>query len=235
MGFEGAAIPSGEMRDPAKHLPFALLLGLGVVVLVYVSIQTVCIGTLPNLADSERPLSDAGLRLFGASGATVIAVGAMVSIGGTLNALMFATPRLPFAMAENRQLPQMFAATHRRFGTPIAAILLTAVVALMLALFSTFISALTMSAVVRLMAYMTTCAALPVLRRNPSSPRPPFLVPAGTVVSIVAVILSLWLLSNSPWNEMRLVVIAVLLGFGLYFAYARGAREIPSVTSALAP
>ncbi len=128
MGFEGAAIPSGEMRDPAKHLPFALLLGLGVVVLVYVSIQTVCIGTLPNLANSERPLSDAGLRLFGAPGATVIAVGAMVSIGGGLNALMFATPRLPFAMAENRQLPQMFSATHRRFGTPIAAIVLTAVV-----------------------------------------------------------------------------------------------------------
>jgi amino acid transporter len=235
MGFEGAAIPTGEIRDPAKHLPFALLTGFGVVVLVYVSIQIVCIGTLPNLANSERPLSDAGLRLFGPPGATLIAAGAMVSIGGTLNALMFATPRLPFAMAENRQLPQILAATHPRLGTPVAAIVLTAVVTLTLALFSTFISALTMSAVVRLMAYMTTCVALLVLRRNPSAPRAPFLAPAGPVVAVIAVILSLWLLSNSPWNEMRLAGIAVLLGLGLYVPYARGARDVRPVTSAVAP
>ena len=235
MGFEGAAIPTGEMRDPARHLPFALLTGLGVVVLVYLSIQTVCIGTLPNLANSERPLSDAGLRLFGSPGATLIAAGALVSICGTLNALMFATPRLPFAMAENRQLPQILAATHPRFGTPIAAILLTAVVTVTLALFSTFLSALTMSAVVRLMAYMTTCAALPVLRRNASTQRPPFLAPAGPVVSVIAVILSLWLLSNSPWNELRLAGIAVLLGLGLYLPYARGARNVRPMASPVVP
>jgi amino acid transporter len=223
MGFEGAAIPTGEMRDPAKHLPFALLVGLGVVVLVYVSIQTVCIGTLPDLAHSERPLSDASLHFLGAPGASLIAGGALVSIGGTLNALMFATPRLPFAMAENRQLPQTLTATSPRFGTPTAAILLTATVTLAVTLFSTFISALTMSAV-RLMAYMTTCAALPVLRRNPSVPPPAFLVPAGPLVSVIAVSLSLWLLSSSPWNEKRLAGIALLLGFVLYLPHARGSR-----------
>ncbi len=92
-----------------------------------------------------------------------------------------------------------------------------------------------MSAVVRLMAYMTTCAALPLLRRNTSTPRPPFLAPAGPVVSVVAVILSLWLLSNSPWNEMRLAGIAVLLGLGLYLLYSRGARGVRPVAPAVAP
>ncbi|MFL5494441.1 MAG: APC family permease [Gemmatimonadales bacterium] len=228
MGFEGAAIPTGEMRDPGRHLPFALLTGLGVVVLVYVLVQIVCIGTLPNLAHSERPLSDASLRFLGAPGASLIAFGALVSIGGTLNALMFATPRLLFAMAENRQLPQIFSATHPRFCTPMAAIVLTAMVTLGLTLLSTFISALTISAVVRLMAYTTTCAALPVLRRDPGSPPPAFLVPAGTLVALVAVILSLWLLSNSPWNEMRLAGIAVLLGIVLYLAFARARRPSAS-------
>jgi amino acid transporter len=137
---------------------------------------------------------------------------------------MFATPRLPFAMAENRQLTQTLTATSPRFGTPIAAILLTATVTLAVTLFSTFISALTMSAVVRLMAYTTTCAALPVLRRNPSVPPPAFLVPAGPLVSVIAVSLSLWLLSSSPWNEKRLAGIALLLGFVLYLPHARGSR-----------
>ena len=232
MGFEGAAIPTGEMRDPAKHLPFALLMGLGVVVLVYMSIQIVCIGTLPDLAHSERPLSDASLHFLGAPGASIIAAGALVSIGGTLNALMFATPRLPFAMAENRQLPQTLAATHPRFGTPVVAILLTATVTLAFTLFSTFISALTLSAVVRLMAYMTTCAALPFLRRNASVPRPAFLVPAGPLVSVIAVSLSVWLLSSSPWNEKRLAGIALLLGFVLYLPHARGSRQVPPVAAA---
>ena len=130
MGFEGAAIPTGEMRDPVRHLPFALLTGIGVVVLVYVFVQTVCIGTLPDLAHSERPLSDAGLRFLGAPGASLIAAGALVSISGTMNALMFATPRLLFAMGENRQLPDAFVSTHARFHTPIVAILLTAVATL---------------------------------------------------------------------------------------------------------
>ena len=74
-----------------------------------------------------------------------------------------------------------------------------------------------------------------MLRRNPSAPRPPFLAPAGTVVfSVIAVISDLWLLSNSPWNEMRLAVTAVLLGFGLYFAYAAGRGRLASGVRACA-
>jgi amino acid transporter len=166
VGFEGAVIPAGEMRDPGRHLPFALLTGIGVVTLLYVLVQTVCIGTLPQLASSDKPLSDASLRFLGAPGASLIAAGALVSISGAMNALMFATPRLLFAMAENRQLPRSFLMTHPRFHTPIAAILVTALFMLVLTLFTTFISALTISAVVRLIVYATTCAALPVLRRH---------------------------------------------------------------------
>ena len=220
-GFEGAAIPTGEMRDPARHLPFALLTGLAVVVLVYLLVQAVCIGTLPDLAHSERPLSDASLRFLGAPGASLIAAGALVSIGGALNAQIFATPRLLFAMAEHGQFPQIFSATHARFRTPIAAIALTSMVALSLSLSTTFVSALTIGAIVRLAVYMTTCAALPVLRRNPGAPLAAFSAPAGPLVAAVAVVLSIWLVSNSPWREMRLAGMAVVTGFVLYLPCVR--------------
>lgn len=225
MGFEGASIPAGEMRDPGRHLPFALLTGIGVVVLVYVSVQLVCIGTLPDLARSERPLADASRRFLGAPGALLIAAGALVSIGGVCNALMFATPRLLFAMSDNGQLPRIVAATHPRLRTPVVAIMLTAVSTLGLALFSTFISALTISAIVRLTAYASTCAALPVLRRRHELPPPPFSAPAGPFIGVIAIALSVWLISNSPWSEMRVAGMAVLLGFVLYFVCARGSRE----------
>ena len=228
MGFEGAAIPSGEMHDPARHLPFALIVGVSVVTLVYMSVQLVCIGTLPELAHSDQPLVDAAHSFLGAPGASLIGVGALVSIGGTLNALMFATPRLLFAMGENRQIARFFSSTHPYFRTPVVAILLTATMTLALALSSTFISALTLSVVVRLLAYMTTCAALPVLRRRPEFPHPAFVVSAGTLIAVAAVGLSVWLLTNSPWTEMQVAVIAVLLGFVLYLPCRWMARERPA-------
>src|SRR5262245_53726691 len=231
MGFEGASIPTGEMRDPARHLPFALLTGVAVVTFVYLSVQAVCIGTLPGLAQSERPLADASRQFLGPWGASLIAVGALVSIGGTLNALMFGTSRLMFAMGENGQLPRIVSTTHPRFRTPVPAILVTAVATLGLTLFSSFISALTISAIVRLLAYTSTCAALSVLRRRERLSPAPFMAPAGTLVSILAVGLSLWLVSNSPGGEMRVAAIAVILGLVLYAIFSRGWREATPVTS----
>jgi amino acid transporter len=224
-GFEGATIPSGEMRHPERHVPFALLIGLGIVTLVYVSVQLVCIGTLPDLAHSERPLADASLRFLGAPGAALIAAGALVSIGGTLNALMFATPRLLFAMGENGQLPRMLSSTHARWRTPVPAIMLTATVTLVLALFSTFLSALTISVIVRLIAYSGTCAALPVLRRRSGIAAAKFVAPAGHLIVFGALGLNAWLLSNSTFGEIRLAAMAIVLGFVLYYACARVPRR----------
>ncbi|HEX7794157.1 MAG TPA: APC family permease [Vicinamibacterales bacterium] len=230
-GFEGASIPSGEMRAPARHLPFALLAGFSVVTLVYVAVQIVCIAAVPDLAHSERPVADAALRVLGAPGASLIAAGALVSMAGTLNALMFATPRLLFAMSDNGQLPRALSSTHARLRTPIVAIAFTAVVGFVLAAFSTFLSSLTLSAVVRLLAYATTCVAMPVLRRRSDVAPATFQVPLAVLTLSGALALIVWLLSNSPWNEIRLTAIAIVLG-GIFYMWARlPRREVtPAVT-----
>jgi len=215
-GFEGAVIPAGESQNPGRHLPFALLLGIGFVACLYMLVQTVCIGLVPNLTAAERPLADASLVFLGPPGAAIVSAGALVSIAGTMNALMFATPRLLFAMAEHRQLPQAFLNTHTRFQTPMLAILVTAAVTLVFTLSSTFLSALTISAVIRLLAYATTCAALPVLRLRAGTPDAQFLAPGGFVVSGAAVGLSIWLLSNTALHEARLAAFAALAGLAVY-------------------
>ena len=98
-GFEIPMITAGETRDPRREVPVALFVALAVVLLFYVSIQIVCIGTLPGLAESKRPLADATRLFLGAGGAVFITVGALVSAIGTRNASMLAAPRLLFAMA----------------------------------------------------------------------------------------------------------------------------------------
>ena len=220
MGFEGAVIPSGEMRDPQRHLPFSLIVGMAVVAVLYIGVQAVCIGTVPELARSERPLSEAALQIVGPAGAVLMAAAALVSIGGILNAIVFATSRILFAMADNGELPRVLSQTHARFRTPAAAIIVTAAAAGIVAAFSTFISALTISTIVRLVAYMATCLALPALRRRSDVAAPAFRLPAGWLVSAGAVALGVWLLSNTAWAELRVGAVAVIIGFVIYVAVA---------------
>jgi APA family basic amino acid/polyamine antiporter len=227
-GFEMAVIPSGEQNDPRRHVPFALIAGIAVVVVFYILIQVVAVGTLPELATSQRPLADAAAGFLGPAGAAIIAAGALVSVSGTLNSIVLVGPRLLFAMAENRQLPAAFAATHARFKTPWLAIVVTSATQLVLTLQGTFISALTISTVIRLIAYAGTCVALLMLRRRSDVPAATFRVPAGTVVAVAAIALCAWLVSSSALRDLLFTAGAAAVGLVLYLAAGRRESRAPA-------
>jgi len=230
-GFEAVLVNSGEIRQPQRVIPFALFVALSASVVLFLLIQVVCIGTLPQLAGSERPLADASHTFLGDLGPPIISAGALIGILGTLNVVMLAFTRLPFAMAAQGQLPALLARVQRRFRTPHVSILVSAAAVLLLALPGTFIYALKFTVITRVIVYASTCAALPVLRRRarmavatrslgevPAS----FEVPAGMLLSIVCVILCLWLLANSGWREARDVAIAIAIGLAIYAATRLG-------------
>jgi APA family basic amino acid/polyamine antiporter len=215
-GFEIAVIPAAEIRDPRRDLPVALLTAIGLVVLFYILIQIVCIGTLPGLSASDRPLADAARRFLGQPGAAIISVGAVISIAGNLNVVMLSASRLPFAMAARGELPGVLAVVNKRFRTPHAAILLTSTLMVALTLSGTFLYAVTISTLARLLIYASTCAALPVLRRRAAALPATFQAPAGTAVSFAVLLLSVWLLWNSTWREGRDTAIAGAIGLVVY-------------------
>jgi basic amino acid/polyamine antiporter, APA family len=130
--------------------------------------------------------------------------------------LILSASRIIYAMGERGDLPAMLAAVHPRHRTPVASILLTTAVMLALTLSGTFISLLTLSTLSRLITYFATCAALPLLRRRITAPAAVFLMPAGNVVASVALVLILWLLSNSTLREARDTAIAAAAGLFLY-------------------
>ena len=232
-GFEAVLVNSGEIRQPQRVIPFALIVALSASVVLFLLIQVVCIGTLPSLAGSERPLADASYTFLGAGGPTIISAGALVGIFGTLNVIMLACTRLPFAMAARGQLPNPLARVHRQFRTPHVSILVCAAVVLLLSLSGTFIYALKVTVITRVIVYASTCVALPVLRRRARTTIPvatagelpsSFEVPAGILISIVCVVLCLGLLANSGWREARDVAIAVTIGLVIYAATRIGQR-----------
>ena len=216
-GFEAVLVNSGEVRQPQRVIPFALAVALSASVVLFLLIQVVCIGVLPNLANSERPLADASFQFLGASGPAIISIGALVSIFGTLNVIMLACTRLPFAMAEQGQLPAPLARVHKRFRTPHVSIVISAVAALMIALPGTFIYAVKITVITRVIVYASTCAALPILRRRSLADDPDsFRAPAGVPISIFCVVLCLALLVSSGWREARDVSVAIAIGLVAY-------------------
>ena len=218
-GFEMATIPAGEVRDPQRSLPRALLIAILVVAVLYIMIQVVCVGTLPGLAQSQKPLADAGSQFLGAAGGAIISAGAVISITGNLNILLLSASRLPFAMAEQKQLPAFVGTIHRRFFTPYVAILITAGFMLVLTLKSSFLAALTISVIARLVTYAATCLALPVLRRRREAPAALFRLPGGTAIAILSLILIVWLLMHSSLAEMKTAAVAAAVGLAIYFVY----------------
>jgi len=218
-GFEAVLINSGEFREPQRNIPFALTVALGSSALLFILIQLVCIGTLPQLGTSERPLAEASARFLGAFGPAVISAGAVISVLGAMNVAMLALSRIPFAMAEQGQLPRFVLRIHRRFRTPHISILISAAISLMLALSGTFIYLLTLSLITRIVVYAVTCAALPVLRRRRDAPPATFQAKGGVTISIVAAAVCIGLLFSAGWREARDVAIAAAAGLVLYVGF----------------
>jgi len=218
-GFDALTVPAGEARDSTRTIPFALLATIVVVTFLYVLIQIVCIGTLPDLASSTRPLADASNSFIGATGGYIISAAAVVSITGNVNGQMLATSRTIFAMAEQKQLPASLALIHERFHTPFISVLCSATVMLALALSGTFVQLLTLSVITRLIFYVTTCAALPVLRGDSSVPRAAFEIPAGPLIATLSVAICFWLLSNTTGRDGLITVIAAAVGLLVYLLY----------------
>jgi amino acid transporter len=218
-GFEMIMIPAGEAREPRRNAPFALLTSVGVVAVLYMLIQVVSIGTLPELAASKRPLADAAASFFGSAGGAIISAGALISILGNLNVILLAGSRVPFAMAERSELPGFIGSVHPRFRTPHVSIIITGGVMLAMTLSGTFVYAATISAIARLLTYAASCAALPVLRRKERELPALFHAPAGVPLAIIALALTAWLLGNSTVQQRRDSAIAAAIGIGVYFAY----------------
>jgi APA family basic amino acid/polyamine antiporter len=139
-GFWDVAKIGGEVRDPARTLPRALGFGVAIVTLVYLMTSGVFIYLVPP-ADSTSGTAfaaQAGAVLFGPAGARVLAGIVVVTILGSLAAVLMAAPRVYYAMARDGLFLRAMAEIHPRFGTPARAIVLQACLASVLVCLGTF-------------------------------------------------------------------------------------------------
>jgi APA family basic amino acid/polyamine antiporter len=218
-GYEVIPVPAGESKDPRRDVPFALIMTIVIVTVVFALAQIVSLGTLPNLAASKTPLADAAARFMGPAGAVLITVGAVMSTLGNNMGQALSGPRNLFALAENGDIPPAFATISRRFGTPTVAILFTAAISLVLAVTGTFVGMAAASAVSRLVVYVATCAAALRLRSPRFAghvPEPTMRVPFGAVIPALAILIALAILAGATPPQLRAGVYALAAGAVLY-------------------
>jgi len=214
-GFENTAAPAGEYKNPRRDVPFALLVQVGTVTALYVAVQWVALGTVPELAASKTPLADGARSFLGGWGGWLLTVGAVVSILGTNSNSILAGPRYLYALARDGFGPRFLASVHSRFRTPAAAILVQTSIALPLALSGSFEELAMLSVVARLTAYVATAAAIPVLRRRHAG-KGGFKLPGGPMIPVAAIIVSLGLLASASWVNLLAGAVAGLVGAVIY-------------------
>jgi basic amino acid/polyamine antiporter, APA family len=219
-GYENVPIPAGEASDPRRAMPFALVATIVVVTAIFALIQVVALGTFPGLAASRTPLADSAAVFMGAGGAAMLTAGAVVSMAGNNLGGAVAGSRILFALAEQGDIPGVFARIHARYRTPFTSILTTSGVTLLLAVSGTFMVLAQVSAISRLVGYLATCAATLHLRRPafqgvvaPAT----FVAPLGPVIPLSAIVIALTILAGATQANLVAGAIALVVGGILYW------------------
>ncbi|WP_426711259.1 APC family permease [Cetobacterium sp. SF1] len=215
-GFESIAVAAEDMHNPEKDVPKAIMTVMAIVSLFYILILVVSIGALgPKLATSVAPIADAANIFLGPIGSSIVTAGTLISIGGINIAASFITPRSGVALAEDGILPK-FIAKNGKHGTPVYAILITVVLAILLALSGSFAKLAAISVISRFVQYLPTCLAIPVLRKKRPELVRTFKIPLGPVIPIFAVVVSCWLVYNSDISKILFGLGGLLIGVPVY-------------------
>jgi amino acid transporter len=215
-GFEALAVAAEDMENPARNLPIALVVTMGICSVVYFLVQTIAVGTLgPALAKSVSPVADAANVFLGPAGKWLVTLGTLISIGGINVAASFLTPRSGVALAQDGLIPRKIAEIGK-FGTPQWAIFITTLLTIPVALSGSFVQLAAISVVSRFAQYLPTCLAVIVLRNKRPDLLGSFVMPWGPVIPVAAVLISVWLLWQATAIQLYWGLGALLIGVPLY-------------------
>lgn len=236
-GFEEIPVPAGEVRDPRRAIPRALLAVLGITTLLYLGIQVVAQAFSPELArlpEDPHPLGSAAARFMGPDGVRLMTLGALVSLLGTNASVAFTAPRSMYALASQGFLPEMFARVHPRWGTPWTAIVATALLTLALPVADLVLGGqkvgpawlprfdlatlVRMSALASVMQYVPTCLAVVLRRVRPEATRAGFHLPGGVAIPVLALGVCGWLVVACPSGDRLWTLGGMALGIPVYAA-----------------
>jgi APA family basic amino acid/polyamine antiporter len=231
-GWNDLNMVAGEIKNPGRNIPIALIAGVATVGVLYVLVNAGVQYVLPAdaIAASQRPASDAVALVMGHMGAAIVSAGMAVSMLVTLNGTIMSGARVPYAMARDGYFFRALAEVHPRFHTPSAAIVVQAILSIILLLLGgNFRQLFSLAIFAEWLFYMIASSTIFVFRwRDPQAARPyrvlgyPF-VPA-LFIAVAAVLLYYTFRENWPNSFYGLLVILAGIPVFAWFRW-RGRTE----------
>jgi len=228
-GWGDLSFVGGEVKDPERSLPRALIAGTGAVVAIYLFVNAAYLYLIPIGAMAHSPLvaADAAHAIVGRLGVGLVAIVVMVATFSTLLGSMLTAPRIFFAMADDGLFFRRVARVHPTFRTPSVSIVLTGMLGIVYVAFQTFQQLADQFVVAIFPFYALAAAAVFVLRRR----RPLAVLPRAVrvlgypVVPALFVLATLYMLGNALWQDplhTGLAFLIILAGVPVYLVWLRG-------------
>jgi APA family basic amino acid/polyamine antiporter len=229
-GWNDLNMVGGEIKNPGRNIPIALIAGVATVGVLYVLVNAGVQYVLPAraIAASPRPASDAVALVMGRFGASIVSAGMAISMLVTLNGTIMSGARVPYAVARDGYFFDTLAEVHPRFHTPAAAIVLQAILSIILLLLGgNFRQLFSLAIFAEWLFYMIAGSTIFVFRRrNPDAPRPyrMFGYPFVPALFIAAAAVLLYYTFRSDWPNSFYGLLVILAGVPV-FAWFRSRRN----------
>jgi amino acid transporter len=225
-GFADLTFASGEVTDPQRNLPRAIIIGTVLIIAIYLLANAAYLYVSPieQMAQSKLIAADTMGAIFGQAGVSFIAVVVMISTFGSLMGSMLASPRIFFAMADDQMLFKPIAKVHPTWQTPYVAIGLATLLGVAMVMTQTF-EQLTDTFVLAMWPfYALSVAAIYTLRKSQPGLHRPYKVVGYPYVPAVFIAAALYLVINALisdplWTSITFGV--VLLGLPVYYFWFR--------------
>ncbi|HEY59188.1 MAG TPA: amino acid permease [Anaerolineae bacterium] len=220
-GYYVLSYMSEEVENPKKNLGRAVIFGMAIVIVVNVLINVVSIGNVPfdQLAESEKPVADVAMAIFGPVGASIVSLGALVSIFGSLNSSVMGLPRLSFAMSREKLLFNFFSKLHPKYGTPYISTIIFAVAAIFFIWTGTFMSLLLMGIFVSRSLECVVAISLIVLRYKKPELERPIKMWGYPVTTLLAVLITGYLVTLVDPNFIKQGAFLALSSIPAYLVF----------------
>jgi basic amino acid/polyamine antiporter, APA family len=227
-GWNNVTFVAGEVKEPQRNVPRALLFGTLIVMTVYVLVNAAFLYVLPidKMAKSPLVAASAAEVIFGNKGAAIISIAVIISTFGALNGSLLATARVQFAMARDNLFFPIFGKVHEKFKTPANSLLIQGIWACLLVFSGTFDIITDYVIFAAWLFYMLGTLGVYVLRKKmPDTPRP-YKVWGYPITPAIFIIFSFLFLLNtiiSDTHNAAMCALLILLGlpFYLYWKYKK--------------
>jgi len=198
-GWNSLTYLAGEVREPQKNIPRALVLGTIIIILIYAATNLAYLYVLPidQIAKSNLVAADVMEKVFSGYGGAIISLCVMISTFGTVNATSMTTARVFFAMAKDKLFFSSFSKVHSKYKTPGRSLMIQGLWASLLTLTGTYDQLFTYVIFAGWIFFALGALAVFIIRKKMPSANRTFRVPGYPYVPIAFVIVATWFVVNT--------------------------------------